>query len=134
MTWPCEAYGVPGLEVGALCFIADQVGERRCAGRPACHAIMSAARKKTFARIQERAAAGDETSAYLAGEFPSPNDIFGGGEPLGLWCPQCGEPPTVILAPGSSVFCGNTACRILMWDPTMSYAQMLEEGIREVDL
>lgn len=55
--------------------------------------------------------------------------------PIGLNCPGCGEPPRMVLPGGNQAFCGNTdSCRILMWDPTQTRAEMTAEGIREIDL
>jgi hypothetical protein len=57
------------------------------------------------------------------------------GEPIGLNCPECGEPPRMVLPGGNQAFCGNTGgCRILMWDPTQTRAEMAAEGIHEIDL
>ena len=58
----------------------------------------------------------------------------GPDEPVGLNCPECGEPPRLVIS-ANQAFCGNTAgCRILMWDPTQTRAEMLAEGIHEIDL
>jgi len=64
--------------------------------------------------------------------------LCGGGfdenAPIGLNCPGCGEPPRFALE-GGQAFCGNTSgCRILMWDPAMTRAEMAAEGIHEIDL
>jgi hypothetical protein len=55
-------------------------------------------------------------------------------EPIGLNCPECGEPPRMVLTGGEQAFCGNDGCRILMWDPTQTRAEMLAEGVHEIDL
>jgi hypothetical protein len=55
--------------------------------------------------------------------------------PIGMACPECGEPPRMVLPGGNQAFCGNTSgCRILMWDPTQTRAEMAAEGVREIDL
>jgi hypothetical protein len=57
------------------------------------------------------------------------------GTPIGMNCPECGEPPRMVLPGGNQAFCGNTSgCRILMWDPAMTRAEMAAEGIHEIDL
>lgn len=58
----------------------------------------------------------------------------GPDEPIGLHCPECGQPPRFVIAGGGQAFCGNDACRILMWDPAQTRAEMLAKGIREIDL
>lgn len=55
-------------------------------------------------------------------------------EPIGLNCPECGEPTRMVLPGGNQAFCGTDGCRILMWDPTQTRAEMLTEGIHEIDL
>ncbi len=86
-------------------------------------------------------------SAFRAGDF----DFEGGTEderaflrevltagtdntPIGLNCPGCGEPPPFMLEGGRQAFCGNDDCRFLLWDPTMTRAEMVAEGIHEIDL
>jgi hypothetical protein len=54
-------------------------------------------------------------------------------EPIGLNCPGCGEPPRFLIAPNQA-FCGNDSCRMLMWDPAKTVAEMIAEGINEIDL
>jgi hypothetical protein len=55
--------------------------------------------------------------------------------PIGLNCPDCGELPRFVMDGGKQAFCGNTdSCRVLVWDPTMTRAEMLAEGIHEIDL
>ena len=76
----CEAYGPEGLEIGALCFLAEP-NERVCSTREECHTAMTAERQRVFRRIGELAAAGDPMGEYLAGEFSSPDQILGGAEP-----------------------------------------------------
>ena len=55
-------------------------------------------------------------------------------EPIGLNCPECGEPPRMVLPGGNQAFCGADGCRILMWDPTQTRAEMAAKGIHEIDL
>jgi hypothetical protein len=55
-------------------------------------------------------------------------------EPIGMACPECGEPPRMVLPGGTQAFCGNDGCRILLWDPTQTRAEMAAEGIHEIDL
>jgi hypothetical protein len=76
----CEAYGPEGTAVGALCFVSPEQGRRVCESAEVCHAVMTEQRQMVFSRIQEQAAAGDETAVYLAGEFTSPDQLLGGGE------------------------------------------------------
>lgn len=78
--WSCEAYGQEGNELGALCFIAGDLGRRVCESPKACHAAMTQERQRVFDRINEMAADGDPTAVYLAGEFGSPEEILGGDE------------------------------------------------------
>lgn len=55
--------------------------------------------------------------------------------PIGLNCPECGEPPRFVMDGGKQAFCGNTGgCRILAWDPTQTRAEMEAEGVHEIDL
>lgn len=76
--WPCEAYGVLGLQVGARCFIAAQLHTRDCTGPAECAAIMQDARRKLFRRLQELAATGDPVAVALAAEFSDPSQLLGG--------------------------------------------------------
>jgi hypothetical protein len=75
--WDCEAYGPVGREIGALCFFAAD-GERICDGLDDCRRVMAAERRRVFQRIQELAARGDWTAAWLAKEFTSPEQLLGG--------------------------------------------------------
>ena len=75
--WDCEAYGPEGIDVGALCFLAEQ-GERACATRVECRLVMHGARQQLFSRIHELAAAGDPTGIDLASAFTSPDQLLGG--------------------------------------------------------
>jgi len=79
VSWDCEAYGPDGEAVGALCFIAGELGERVCPDVEACHRTMAGERGRVYDRIQALAAAGDEMGVFLAGEFTSPEQILGGG-------------------------------------------------------
>lgn len=76
--WACEAYGPESVDVGALCFLAGDLGTRVCADRAVCNTTMTAERQRVFARIQERAAApdADDTDRFLAAEFTSPEQLL----------------------------------------------------------
>jgi hypothetical protein len=82
--WDCEAYGPgPAAEIGAVCFVAGELGKRVCGDLAECQQVMTAERQRVFRRISERAAAGDETAAFLAGEFTNPEQLLGGGQEPG---------------------------------------------------
>jgi hypothetical protein len=53
--------------------------------------------------------------------------------PIGLNCPECGEPPRLTIGEYQAA-CGTDGCRMLIWDPTMTRAEMEAEGVREIDL
>jgi hypothetical protein len=54
-----------------------------------------------------------------------------GDRPVGLNCPECRQPPVLVLAGGTQAFCGNEAgCRIVMWDPAQTWAELAAEGHR----
>lgn len=74
----CEAYGADLAALGALCFFSGALGGRVCADPGECHRAIAAERQRVFRRIQELAASGDETAAYLAGEFTRPEQLLGG--------------------------------------------------------
>lgn len=76
----CEAYGPEAAEAGALCFVPGALGVRVCLTREICTLTMARSRRRLFQRIQELAAAGDETAAYLAEEFTGPEQLLGGSE------------------------------------------------------
>lgn len=78
-TWDCEAYGPEGKEFGALCFFAGD-NKRTCSTEAVCRDRLAAERQRVFRTIQEHAAAGDATAAFLADEITSPEQILGGGE------------------------------------------------------
>ncbi len=61
---------------------------------------------------------------------PDPN---GDREPIGLNCPECGTLAVFLIGDGQA-FCDVDGCRILWWDPTQTRAEMLAEGIHEIDL
>jgi hypothetical protein len=46
------------------------------------------------------------------------------GEPVGLKCPGCGEPPLYLLGGGTQAFCGTDDCPWLTWDPTKTLAEL----------
>lgn len=81
MTWDCEAYGPEGKDVGALCFFAPDLGDRRCKTEDECRTRMATERTRVFGRIHELAADGDPIGEYLAGEFTDPNQLLGGDQP-----------------------------------------------------
>lgn len=72
--WYCEAYGPGGP---ARCFFAGPAVEG-CATAEVCHDLMAAERRVVFTRIQEQAAAGDQTAAYLAAVITHPDQLLGG--------------------------------------------------------
>jgi hypothetical protein len=74
----CAAYGPEGADFGALCFVSGDPGKRVCAGLGECRRVMAAERQRVWCRIQELAARGDETAAYLAEEFARPEQLLGG--------------------------------------------------------
>ena len=78
--WDCEAYGPEGREFGALCFLAGELHVRVCDSQGECHTVMYAARQNVFRKIQENAAAGNPTAAYLAEQFTDPSQLLGGAE------------------------------------------------------
>jgi hypothetical protein len=78
--WDCEAYGPEGADFGALCFRSGELGKRVCGDQDECHQVMAAERRRVFRRISERAASGDQTMAFLEGEFSSPEQLLGGGQ------------------------------------------------------
>jgi hypothetical protein len=126
--WPCEAYGPGGLELGYVCFVGGS--KRRCGSRPECYQVMAADRERIWSLMTKVGA--DQVFAALAAELGAPDAILGADSPIGLWCPECGEPTAMIVAPGSPAFCGNESCRIIMWDPTETHSQMLEHGVMEI--
>lgn len=73
--WACEAYGPEGIDIGALCFFAEQ-DQRACISRAMCSLSMNAERNRVHDRIRELAARGDPVGAYLAQEFTSPDQIL----------------------------------------------------------
>jgi hypothetical protein len=83
----CEAYGPEAAGAGALCF-ASEPGTRACATRDECRRLMAAERRRVFRRISELAACGDDTAAFLEGEFSSPEQILGGGQEPGEGTPS----------------------------------------------
>ena len=75
----CEAYGPEGQDAGAVCFLSAQAGKRVCGSQGECAAAMAAERRRVFRRISELAAGGDETAAYLAQQFSSPEQLLNPG-------------------------------------------------------
>ncbi|WP_433574175.1 hypothetical protein [Nocardia brasiliensis] len=74
--WYCEAYG-PELAEIATCFFAEARGHA-CTDAEECGRLMAAQRQQLLARINEMAAHGDETGAYLASQFTHPEQLLGG--------------------------------------------------------
>lgn len=62
--------------MGAWCFVASRIGERKCIDPAICHAVVMASRQQIFQRIQARAAAGDPVFVDLAEVFTSPDQIM----------------------------------------------------------
>lgn len=77
--WDCEAYGPEGREFGATCFVGNAAG-LRCGDLEACHYNMTLARERVYGAMQDGAAAGDTTMAYLLEHFTSPDQLLGGSE------------------------------------------------------
>lgn len=76
-SWACEAYGPEGQAFGALCFLS--AGERICGSLDECRQAMASERRRVFRRINELAADGDDTAAYLEQEFSHPDQLTGFG-------------------------------------------------------
>lgn len=55
------------------------------------------------------------------------------GEPAGLHCPGCGQPPVFVFAGGQQCFCGTDDCPWFTWDPALSLAE-LNAGAGTIDL
>jgi len=55
------------------------------------------------------------------------------GEPSGLRCPGCGEPPVLLMGGGTQAFCGTDDCPWWTWDPTKTLAE-LNANAQTVDL
>ena len=39
------------------------------------------------------------------------------------FCPACKKPPVMLLGGGTQAFCGDSACRVMVWNPTDTEAQ-----------
>ncbi|MER5608266.1 hypothetical protein AB0F93_03415 [Micromonospora tulbaghiae] len=76
-SWDCPAYGPGGKGIGAICFVAEP-GHRACRTEQECGQALTRVRQRVYRRMNERAAAGDPTFAYLADQFGSPTEILGG--------------------------------------------------------
>lgn len=46
------------------------------------------------------------------------------GEPVGLKCPGCGEPPAWVFDSGRQCFCGTDGCPFVTWDSTLTLAEL----------
>lgn len=55
------------------------------------------------------------------------------GEPAGLSCPGCEQPPFAVMGGGTQAFCGNISCSILTWNPAMTLEE-LADSISRIDL
>ncbi|MEV4122881.1 hypothetical protein [Micromonospora sp. NPDC049645] len=75
--WECEAYGPGGVDVGALCFVAGDLGDRVCADAAECGARMAPERVRLFERLGELSAV-DPTYAAIADGITSPEQLLGG--------------------------------------------------------
>ena len=75
--WACEVYGPEGIDVGALCFFAEQ-GHRACISPVMCKMLMTEERQRVFGRINEMAATGDPAGIELTEYFTSPDQLLGG--------------------------------------------------------
>jgi hypothetical protein len=75
--WSCEAYGLEGIEAGALCFFAGALFLRVCSSEGQCAARLEEERRRVFRRIQELAALGDPVMVQLAAEFAAPDQLLG---------------------------------------------------------
>lgn len=76
----CEAYGPEAASVGAVCFFGAGNWVRVCDTAQECHERMAGERRRVFRRINEMAAAGDETGEFLSEEFTSPEQLLGGAD------------------------------------------------------
>jgi hypothetical protein len=54
-------------------------------------------------------------------------------EPIGLHCPWCRVLAWLVIS-DTQALCDNDECRMFLWDPTKTLAQMATEGIAEIDL
>lgn len=82
LTWPCEAYGPEGIDLGVLCFFSPELGQRACGTLDECQARLAPERIRVVDRIKEMAAEGKPGARYLAARTTSPGQILGGDEPL----------------------------------------------------
>jgi hypothetical protein len=80
-TWPCEAYGTEGLEVGAACFLSPDLGGRVCDTAAQCSRVMGHERRHLYRRLNELAA--DDTADPVYREIlegiTTPDELLGGG-------------------------------------------------------
>lgn len=49
------------------------------------------------------------------------------GQPVGLKCPACGEPPLWLFGGGTQAWCGTDDCPILTWNPTKTLTELAAE-------
>lgn len=45
-------------------------------------------------------------------------------------CPECGQPPFMVLDSGRQAFCPNQYCAVIMWDQTLTRREL--EADRQV--
>ena len=46
------------------------------------------------------------------------------GDPVGLNCPGCGQPPVWLFGGGHQAFCGSDDCPWFTWDPAKTLAEL----------
>jgi hypothetical protein len=81
-TWPCAAYD-PGDDAPATdrqiafthCFFELSM---RCTAKRQCEANMHSERRLLWRRLNELAAAGDDTAAEVLSQISGPDDLLGG--------------------------------------------------------
>jgi hypothetical protein len=47
------------------------------------------------------------------------------GQPQGLTCPLCGQPPALVILGQQLALCGNENCKTLMWDATSTLEELM---------
>ena len=55
------------------------------------------------------------------------------GDPAGLLCPLCSQPPIWLLGGGTQAFCGTDSCKIVTWNPTRTMDELMSD-INFIDL
>jgi hypothetical protein len=46
-------------------------------------------------------------------------------QPVGLHCPACQVLASIVINGGRAALCSNLDCRILLWDPAMTLADLM---------